>query len=182
MTTKGLASEISWSFGLCDSNQQYQDYKEYRQTCCFLTSPTAWLFDLKCKDSHGDGWNGAFITINGRKYCEEFSNGPEMITHVEANPSKYECFKDLLLCLKLVIYYNQPFWHILNLLSFQLMVAGVKMILLLALEMEHVENLQRQKLNHATIQHRLSTEENVLAMALYLLFFIQNMIAMGIPK
>ena len=99
LTTKGVASEISWSFGACDSNQQYQDNKEYHQTCCFLTSPTAWLFDLKCKDSHGDGWNGAFITINGRKFCEEFSNGFEIITYVEANPSKYKCFKDLLLCL-----------------------------------------------------------------------------------
>ena len=62
------------------------------------------------------------------------------------------------------------------------MVAGVKMILLLALAMEHVENLQRRKLNPATTHRRLSTEDNVLAMSLYLLFFIQNMIVTEIPK
>ena len=38
-------------------------------------------------DSHGDGWHGAFITINDRRYCEDFY-GNEKIAIIEANPSK----------------------------------------------------------------------------------------------
>ena len=26
-------------------------------------------YELICKDSYGDGWNGGYITINGKRYC-----------------------------------------------------------------------------------------------------------------
>ena len=42
-------------------------------------------------DSHGDGWHGAFITINERRYCEDFY-GSESIAVIEANPSKHLLF------------------------------------------------------------------------------------------
>ena len=88
ITTKELASEISWSLGSCNSNgQQYENNQEYIQTCCFNTSPSRWLYNFRCMDSHGDGWHGAFITINERRYCEDFY-GSEEIAIIEANPSK----------------------------------------------------------------------------------------------
>ena len=39
-------------------------------------------------DNNNDGWHGAFITINGVNYCEDFANGNEKIVYIEANPSK----------------------------------------------------------------------------------------------
>ena len=48
------AKDISWSFGPCDSDrqpngeQEYEDHKEYSQTCCFNTAPDNWVFELKC--------------------------------------------------------------------------------------------------------------------------------------
>ena len=80
---------MSWLFGSCNNNQQYQNDQEYDQTCCFLTSPTNWVFQLNCKDSYGDGWHGAFITINGKDYCRDFLTGREETVYVEANPSKF---------------------------------------------------------------------------------------------
>ena len=35
-----------------------------------------------------NGWHGAFITINGARYCEDFTMGKEKIVYIEANPSK----------------------------------------------------------------------------------------------
>ena len=91
LTTKRYASggEISWSFGTCNNNQQYQDNQEYNQQCHFSTSPSNWVYKLKCMDNRNDGWHGAFITINGVNYCEDFSNGNEKIFYIEANASKY---------------------------------------------------------------------------------------------
>ena len=92
LTTKTLASEISWSFGSCISNvTEYKDNKMYSQTCCFSTSRSNWRYELQCKDSGEDGWDGAFITINGRKYCEDFTDWNEKIALVEAKPSKNLC-------------------------------------------------------------------------------------------
>ena len=42
-------------------------------------------------DSFGDGWNGAFITINGVNYCEDLV-GNEKIVYIESNPSKSNHF------------------------------------------------------------------------------------------
>ena len=89
------AKDISWSFGPCDSDrkpngeQEYEHLKEYNQTCCFNTSPDNWVFELKCKESEGLGWDTGFITINDQRYCDNFGNGFEKSEFVESNPSKY---------------------------------------------------------------------------------------------
>ena len=100
LTTTGvkwwITEDISWSLGSCLSNRgnpgqsDYQGNQEYNQQCHFSTSPTTWVFRLTCKETNdGDGWGGAFITINGINYCEEFLTGYEKIVYIEANPSKY---------------------------------------------------------------------------------------------
>ena len=91
-----IADDISWSLGSCQSNRGNQGQsvyignQEYNQQCHFSTSPTTWVFRLTCKETYtGDGWGGAFITINGINYCEDFLDGFEKIVYIEANPSKY---------------------------------------------------------------------------------------------
>ena len=32
-------------------------------------------YTLNCIDSYGDGWHGGFMTIDGKKFCEDFRNG-----------------------------------------------------------------------------------------------------------
>ena len=89
------AKDISWSFGPCDSDRkpngelEYEDLKEYNQPCCFKTSPDNWVFELKCKESEGLGWDKGFITINDQRYCDNFGDGFEKSEFVESNPSKY---------------------------------------------------------------------------------------------
>ena len=99
LTTTGVGTwitdDISWSLGSCQSNRgypgqsDYQGNQEYNQQCHFSTSPTTWVFRLTCKKFYGGGWGGAFITINGVNYCEDFLAGREKIVFIEANPSKY---------------------------------------------------------------------------------------------
>ena len=111
LITKELASEISWSLGSCNSNrQQYENNREYIQTCCFSTSPSKWTYDLRCMDSHGDGWHGAFITINERRYCEDFY-GSEKIAVIEANPSKNLLF-ELVDCVTFKICIMNNLFHV----------------------------------------------------------------------
>ena len=89
ITTREFASEISWSFEtFCNSTQQYQDNQEYNHTCCYRTN-SAWQYKLRCQDANGDGWHGAFITVNDRRYCDQFSEGHETTALIEANPSKH---------------------------------------------------------------------------------------------
>lgn len=88
LTTKGWGNEISWSFGNCNNDQQYGDNQEYNQQCHFSTSPSNWVYKLKCMDSVNNGWHGAFITINGVNYCEDLVRN-EKIVYIEANPSKF---------------------------------------------------------------------------------------------
>ena len=91
LTTKAYGSEISWSFGSCNSEQQYHNHQEYNQQCHFNTSPSNWVYKLTCMDSLSDGWHGAFITINGVNYCEDLV-GNEKIVYIESNPSKSNHF------------------------------------------------------------------------------------------
>jgi len=74
-TARWWATEISWNLGDCEGQERYQNNRPYHKECCF--SPSLNEVTLTCKDSHGDGWNGAYININGQTYCgeEEFSNG-----------------------------------------------------------------------------------------------------------
>ena len=71
LTTKQSGSEISWTLGSCSSAQVYQSYEKYTKQCCLSVGK----HPLKCKDSHGDGWNRGFIEIQGNKYCDDFRSG-----------------------------------------------------------------------------------------------------------
>ena len=85
LTTKLHASEISWTYGNCNSSTgKYLNNREYHQTCCNRIASTTPI-ELKCLDSNNDGWSGAFITINNRTYCEDFSEGNEKVV---TTPSK----------------------------------------------------------------------------------------------
>ena len=94
-----LANQISWSFGNCDSEYEftygdydidetvYQNNRTYNQSCCFHTSPNNWVFPLVCQSEWGYGWDDGYITIEGQRYCNDFSSGEEKTVYVEANPS-----------------------------------------------------------------------------------------------
>ena len=73
-TTKSYGDEISWLIGSCASNNGYGNNQEYTQQCCLPFG----TYNLKCTDSYGDGWHGAYIMVDGTKYCESFSSGGAM--------------------------------------------------------------------------------------------------------
>merc|ERR1712110_401638 len=73
LTTVNHGSEISWRLGSCQSNGGYGNNAEYTEQCCL----TPGNYNLECKDSYGDGWNGGYIEVKGEKYCESFSIGRE---------------------------------------------------------------------------------------------------------
>ena len=94
-----LANYIRWSFGNCDSDYKYYDYeledysenvylnnRTYNQTCCFNTSPNNWVLPLVCKSGFA-GWDDGYITIEGKRYCDNFPSGYQKTVYVEANPS-----------------------------------------------------------------------------------------------
>ena len=78
LETRGDGGEISWTFGPCSSDQVYASNKPYIQQCCLATGE----YHLTCKDSYGDGWKGAFIEIQGKKYCDDFRTGSVAIQKV----------------------------------------------------------------------------------------------------
>ena len=80
---------IDWSFGNCESEYQNYDYGTYNQSCCFNTSPNNWVFPLvcECHNIKGDRSCDGYITINGKRYCDDFSSGYKQTFFVEANPS-----------------------------------------------------------------------------------------------
>ena len=80
LTTVRFGSEISWNLKpsitaikepSCQSNGGYGNNAEYTEQCCL--EPGEYIF--VCKDSHGDGWHGAYIEVNGEKYCESYNYG-----------------------------------------------------------------------------------------------------------
>ena len=76
--TSDWASENSWSLGTCVSEQTYQDDSEYNQDCCLEYG----VHTLTCKDSYGDGWNGAYIEIEETQYCDDFDAGFEKTAQI----------------------------------------------------------------------------------------------------
>ena len=73
LTTASYGSEISWTLDSCQSNSGYGDNNEYTQQCCLEPGN----YNLECKDSYGDGWNGGYIEVDGKKYCDGFTSGTE---------------------------------------------------------------------------------------------------------
>ena len=72
----------------CESNTEYDNMQNYTQTCCLPAKETE--FTLTCIDTFQDGWHGAYIEIEGKRYCENFHKG-EILTTIVPNPSKKEC-------------------------------------------------------------------------------------------
>ena len=73
MQTKMYGSENSWSLGSCVSSRAYKSDKKFSQVCCMPSGN----YDLTCKDSGKDGWNGGHITIKSTRYCKEFGHWSE---------------------------------------------------------------------------------------------------------
>ena len=71
MVTKSYGRENTWALGSCESKEAYRNNNVYTQECCFAPSE----YDLKCKDSYGDGWHGGYLEIQGKKYCDDFLSG-----------------------------------------------------------------------------------------------------------
>lgn len=75
--TSEWASEISWSLvgvsGCNSAGQIYGDYDVYYTDCCVEDG----THELLCSDVYGDGWNGAFMEIDGNVYCQNFDSGFE---------------------------------------------------------------------------------------------------------
>ena len=46
---------------------------------CLLTPGE---YKLTCIDSFGDGWQGGYITISGKQYCKDFTNGHQKVVDV----------------------------------------------------------------------------------------------------
>merc|ERR1712241_1214519 len=78
MVTKIYGDEISWSIGGCSGNG-YKNNDSYSKTCSTPRPAT-----LVCKDSYGDGWHGAYIEIEGKKYCEGFKSGRQWFDQIPA--------------------------------------------------------------------------------------------------
>ena len=71
LTTKGYGDENSWSLGACSSNRSYANNQEYTQQCCLAPGN----YNLQCKDSYGDGWQGGYIEVDGIRHCDDFNSG-----------------------------------------------------------------------------------------------------------
>ena len=66
--TGPYGNEIAWSLGTCLSNPVYESSMTISHTCCLVDGK----YSLICMDSFGDGWNGAYITIQNQAYCDDF--------------------------------------------------------------------------------------------------------------
>ena len=87
--TQEWGNEIGWTVGCewkqhgcnvddCKSNGDYEDFTNYTQECCY--SMKVGDFVVTCTDSYGDGWHGAYLDINGQRYCEGFTDGDEFLS------------------------------------------------------------------------------------------------------
>ena len=83
MTTELYGSEVSWSLGTCSSAQIYLPFQDFNEQCCLAPG----MYNLTCVDSYGDGWSGAEITIQGVTYCDDFTEGTEMMAQVTVTES-----------------------------------------------------------------------------------------------
>ena len=78
ITTKGGGDENTWVLGPCQGTDVYGNDSQYTENCCLPPGS----YNLECKDSLGDGWQGGYIELNGTRYCETFNSGKEEITEI----------------------------------------------------------------------------------------------------
>ena len=80
ITTKQYGNENSWTLGTCVSDAAgYQADQVYSEECCL----DAGVYTLTCDDSYRDGWHGGFITIQGKQYCEDFTDGHQQAQDID---------------------------------------------------------------------------------------------------
>ena len=53
------------------STTKFTSFETTTDECC----QNPGTYELTCKDKYGDGWHGGYVEIQGKKYCEKFSNG-----------------------------------------------------------------------------------------------------------
>ena len=73
VVTENYGYENSFSFGSCNSTQEYPSYNTTIEICC----QPAGTYELVCTDTYGDGWHGGYIEIGNLSYCGDFSTGHE---------------------------------------------------------------------------------------------------------
>ena len=78
-TTKRSWGENSWIFGSCSSNQTYESNQRYTEQCCQEKGD----YKVVCKDRYGDGWHGGYVQIEDVKYCDDFSDGFEVVREMK---------------------------------------------------------------------------------------------------
>ena len=70
-TSKKWGSENSWTLDTCSNTSPHVSHATADAECCLPPGE----YTLTCKDSYGDGWHGGYVTIEGKNYCEKFSQG-----------------------------------------------------------------------------------------------------------
>ena len=73
LSTGWRGKGISWNFPGCDGTSSYERNQKYTKVCDIIPGKHT----LTCKNDDGFGWNGAFIEIEGREYCNDFNSGYE---------------------------------------------------------------------------------------------------------
>ena len=72
--------ENAWSLGTCVSDDgRYRENNVYTEECCL----DAGKYTLNCDDSYKDGWHGGFIEIQGKQYCEDFTEGHQQSQEID---------------------------------------------------------------------------------------------------
>jgi len=67
---------MSWAIsGTNCQGSNYNNNQVYKESCCLQPGIQ---YSLNCFDSYGDGWDGSYISIYGRWYCNGFNDGKEM--------------------------------------------------------------------------------------------------------
>jgi len=101
LTTKLSANEISWDIGGCKNyvdNTGYVNNQYYQQICCLPPGN----YKMRCKNILREGWNGAYVEINGQKCCENFSFGKEQSCNVYISKGRndlgFKGLNDPILC------------------------------------------------------------------------------------
>jgi len=80
LTLRHYPSEVEWTITgsghaagvTCGGGPYDGHYGEQPAEDCKLKAGD---YTLKCIDTYGDGWNGAFMTIDGVMYCKDFTSG-----------------------------------------------------------------------------------------------------------
>jgi len=68
--TTAFSSQMSWNVEgtNCYSDDPYPSHKLITKQCCLMPGEHT----LNCIDNFKDGWDGGYLLINGKKYCQNF--------------------------------------------------------------------------------------------------------------